>query len=81
MQRIRLCCVNLFLRQLVVRQRIEPFHALCNIAVSDPLHFQLVHSDEIRNLLEADRRIVHQPDGCGLGHNRFCHAHAPVIIP
>ena len=43
------------------------------IAVSDPLHFKFVHADKVCNLLEADRCIVHQPDGCGFRHNWFRH--------
>ena len=75
--RILLGLVDFVLCQLVVGDRIEPFHTGGDISVGDALYFQLVHLGEIRDLLEAERGVIHQPDRCGLGHQGFCHVTSP----
>ncbi len=65
--------VDLFLSQLVIGDRVKPFHASRHVAIGDALNFQLVQPDEICDLLEADRGVVDQPDGGCFRHNRFCH--------
>ena len=73
MERIGLALVDLFLRKLVVRDGVEPFHACRHIAIRNTLHFKFVHAGEIGDLLEAQRGVVYQPDGGGPGHDRFGH--------
>ncbi len=73
MQRAFFGRVNFVLGQLIVGDGVKPFDARGDIAIGNALHFKLVKADEIRDLLEADRRVVHKPYGGGLGHDRFVH--------
>ena len=77
MQRIGFGLVDIVLGQLVVGDRVEALDAGGDVAIRDALNFQLVHSGEIRDLLEGDGRVVHQPDGSGLRHDRFAHLVSP----
>ena len=73
MQGVVFARVDFFLRQLVVGDGIEPFYPCGYVAISDALHFQFVHLNKVSDLFEAEGGVVHQPDGGGLGHKRFCH--------
>ena len=73
MRNTGLCCIDLFLGELVVRHGIKTFDTLRHITIRDALYFQLMHANEIGNLLETDGRIVNQPNSGRLSHNWFCH--------
>jgi len=68
--RVALAAFDLVGRQLVVRDRIEALDALRHLAVRDAGNLELVHADEIGDLAEGQRRVVEQPDGGRLGHER-----------
>ena len=74
MERRSFSLIDLFLRQLFVRNRIKPLYASRHIAIRNALDFQLVQTTEISDLLKGNRRVVTQPNSCGLSHNR-CTAH------
>ena len=59
--------------ELVRGHGIEALDARRDVAIGDALHLELVHPAEIRDLLEAERGVVDQPDGGRLGHQRLVH--------
>jgi len=76
-QRVLLGLVDLTLGELVVGDRVKALDPDRDVAVGNALDFQLVHTHEIGDLLEGQRRIVHQPDGGCLGVQQFCHLVSP----
>ncbi|MPL75526.1 hypothetical protein SDC9_21350 [bioreactor metagenome] len=74
-ERVGLALVDFLLVELVVRDRVEALHAHRHVPVGDALHLELVHAAEIGDLLEAQRRVVHQPNGGCLGHQGLVRRH------
>jgi hypothetical protein len=66
--------VELFAGQLAIADRIGAADVARHFAVGDAAHFQRVQITEVGDLLEAQRRIVHEPDGRRLGHQDVGHA-------
>ena len=72
-QRVFLTLLDLDQVKLVVGDGIKALDARCDIAVGYALHLKLVHAAEFGDLPEGQGRIVHQPDGSCLGHERLVH--------
>jgi hypothetical protein len=61
-------------RQLAGIDRVEALDALRRFAVRDRLHLKRVQLAELGDLVEGQRRVVDEPDGGRLGHQkRVCH--------
>jgi hypothetical protein len=76
-RRIGLGPGDLVFGELVVGHRVETLHALGDLAIGDPLHLELVQAAEIGDLLEGKRRVVDEPNGGGLRHDRERHMSCP----
>jgi hypothetical protein len=65
--------LDIFVGQDALRHRAFAHDAGGDVAVSDGLNLERVQAAEGRDLLEAERRVVDQPDGGGFWHQRFGH--------
>jgi hypothetical protein len=70
---IGLAELDLAQRQLAGTERIAPGQLGRRRIVGDCLHLQDVEPAKFRDLLKGQRRIVHEPAGRGMRHERLSH--------
>ena len=78
---ILLATADFLAAQLAVGNRIHALDAVGNITVGDAFDLQRMQATEFRDLLKRQGRILHKPNGCGLGHQRFAIAHGRAFVP
>src|SRR5262249_38486439 len=54
--------------------------AVRHVAIGNAFHLKRVQPAKFRDLLEGQRGVFHQPNGCGLGHQRFAIAHVRALV-
>jgi hypothetical protein len=57
--------------------RIKPADSRRHLAVGDALYLKRVQAAELGDLVEGQARVLDQPDGRGLRHQRSIHAKLP----
>jgi hypothetical protein len=53
--------------------RVHAAHVLGDFAIGDAFDFERMEFAELGDLLECERGVVDQPDGCRLRHEDFGH--------
>ncbi|MCY1305160.1 hypothetical protein D9M70_549490 [compost metagenome] len=74
------CASDLVTRKLARGNRVEALDALRGFTVGDRLYFKRVQLAKLRDLVEGQRGIVNEPDGCCLGHKQLLsHGYSPFV--
>ena len=61
---------DLLARELAGGYRIRAANAVRDIAVGNALHLQNMQAAKVRDLLEGERGVLDEPNGCGFRHQR-----------